>query len=156
MAFKILAQRLGLAAIALADDTQRAGLGAIVQAEDPTLGVGEFIYLKGVANTAISDAVTYDPATGATTRLAAGAKGPVAVAMSACVANLFGWYQIAGKTTMNTAAAVASGADLYATATAGQVDDAVVAGDLIANAASASAVGGAGQIMANINRPFIA
>jgi hypothetical protein len=100
-------------------------------------GFGELIYLKGVASTAAGDLVTYD-ATGATARAAARGVGPVAVALSACVANEFGWYQVGGLAKV-TSGTVASAKQLYLTATAGTVDDAVVAGDVVYGATSASA-----------------
>lgn len=89
---------VNLQAIATASATQQHKLGEIRQAWDATLGAGEFIYLKGVANTAVGSVVTYNSQTFATTLAAVGNKisFPVAIAMSACVANDFGWYQISG------------------------------------------------------------
>lgn len=78
-------------------------LGRIVQAYEPLLGAGEFIYLPGVASTAVGNVVTYDLATsggvGSTTRYVASANAghSLAVAMSATVASTWGWYQIGGQ-----------------------------------------------------------
>jgi len=121
--------------------TQKHTLGLIVQAKDPTYGMGEFIYLKGVANTAIGSWVTFNADDYSTTLLAANAIGPVAVAMSANVANQYGWYQITGKAIGLCLAGFLDDANVYATATAGSVDDAVVAGDRVKNAKGASAIG---------------
>ena len=78
--------------------TPPAVLGQIERAFDPTYGAGEFILLLGVASTAIGSLVTYDGTTYQTTLCATTANQarPVAVAMAATTANLYGWYQIAG------------------------------------------------------------
>lgn len=143
MTFRIATKNIGVPPI---HEAQAAGLyapwklGDIITATDPTYGFGEFIYLKGVANTVVGTWVTYNADDFSTTRLAANAIGPVAVAMSACVANQYGWYQIQGKAVGLALAAFADDANVYATATAGSVDDAVVAGDRVKNAKGASAV----------------
>lgn len=115
-------------------------LGTRVKAVDPDYGPGEFIYLTGVASTAIGTWVTYNQDDWSTARLAANAIGPVAVAMSANVASQRGWYQIHGKASALALTGFADNGNPYATATAGSVDDAVVAGDLVKNAKGASAV----------------
>ena len=120
--------------------TKKMALGTIVRAKDPTYGVGEFIYLKGVASTAVGSWVTYSADDMSTTLLAANAIGPVAVAMSANVASQYGWYQIGGKAIGKALTGFLDNANVYATATAGSVDDAVVAGDRVKNATGASAV----------------
>jgi hypothetical protein len=73
-------------------------LGTIIQAKDPTLGVGEFIYLKGVASTTVGSIVNYDDGfqTALDTAAVSGPPRPLAVAMSANVASQYGWYQISG------------------------------------------------------------
>jgi hypothetical protein len=144
---------------AIADNstTQKAALGTIMRCKDPTYGVGEFIYLQGVASTAVGEWVTYNADDWSTTLLAANAIGPVAIAMSACVASEYGWYQISGKAVGLVATGFADNANCYATATAGTVDDAVVAGDLVKNAKGASAIGtpAAGQAEIEMSRPFM-
>jgi hypothetical protein len=97
--------------------TPPAVLGQVERAFDPTYGAGEFILLVGVASTAIGSLVTYDGTTYQTTLAAVTSNQarPVAVAMSACTAGLFGWYQIEGtavvskSTSSNFAATVALG-----------------------------------------------
>jgi hypothetical protein len=78
--------------------TQNHQLGLVIQGRDPTLGVGEFIYLKGVASTVVGSIVNYDDnhQTALDTAAVSGPPRPVAVAMSANVANQYGWYQISG------------------------------------------------------------
>ena len=132
-------------------------LGDIATAQDPVYGNGEFIYLKGVASTAVGSWVTYNADDYSTTLLAANAIGPVAVAMAATVANEYGWYQIQGKAVGLALAGFVDDANVYATATAGSVDDAVVAGDRVKRAKGASAVGtpSAGLAEFEIDRPFM-
>ncbi len=130
-------------------------LGKIVTAVDPTLGEGEFIYLVGVASTAIGTWVTYNMDDGTTTRLAANAIGPVAIAMSANVASQYGWYQIQGKASGLALASFADNGNVYATATAGSVDDTIVAGDRVKGAVGASTIVGAGLAEFEIARPFM-
>jgi hypothetical protein len=99
--------------------------------------------------------VTYNGDDMSTTLLAANAIGPVAIAMSACVASNFGWYQIAGKAQGLALASFADNGNVYATATAGSVDDAVVAGDRVKLAVGASTIVGAGLAEFEISRPFM-
>lgn len=157
MAFVPQENRLGLQAIADTSTTQQHPLGTIIRAQDDTYGAGEFIYLKGVASTAVGSFVTYNLDDGSTTLLAANDIGPTAIAMSANVASQYGWYQIQGKAVGKCLAGFADNANCYATATAGSVDDAVVAGDLVKNCKGASAIGtpSAGLAEFEIERPFM-
>lgn len=113
----------------------------------------EYIYLLGVASTAIGSWVSFDEA-GVTTLLAANAKGRVAIAMAATVADVWGWYQIYGENTVGLAlTGFADNGLIWSTSTAGSIDDAAVAGDLIVGAMGRSAVSG-GVITAELNYPF--
>ena len=134
--------------------TQNHTIGTTVQAKHAIYGVATFIYLKGVASTAAYDVVVYDEYANTTTRAVAGSRGPAAVAMSANVANQYGWYMIEGSAII-TCGTVSANAPLYATATAGTVDDAVVSGDMILGMVSKTANGtpAAGQLVAQIARP---
>lgn len=157
MAWIITTPVAGLQPITTTDTVQNHALGYKVGARDTTNdGYGEFVYLLGVASTVAGDAVTYNQSTGATTRTVAGVTGPVAIAMSANVASQYGWYQVFGAATVNVAGAVSAGAAAYVTATAGSLDDAVVAGDLINDAYFAVAAGGAGSTAISLNYPSIA
>ena len=157
MVFSVINPIAGSQAIATTSTTQLHPTGLIVKASDPTYNGGEFIYLKGLASTAVGSWVTYNEDDGSTTLLAANAIGPVAVAMSANVANQYGWYQISGKAVGLALTAFADNANVYATATAGSIDDAVVAGDRVKGAKGASAVGtpSAGLAEFEIERPFM-
>lgn len=122
MAYTIQDTFVGMPPIA---DTNESGgyldlpaLGTIVKATDPTLGSGEFIYLKGVASTVVGSIVNYDDAyqTALDTTAVTGPARPLAVAMSANVADQYGWYQISGMAVATKSAAVsfADGAGLGA------------------------------------------
>lgn len=157
MSFKHTSGRLGLQAIGDTSTTQQHELGLICQANDSTYGSGEFIYLLGVASTTANSWVTYNADNFGTALLAADAIGPVAVAMSANVASQYGWYQIQGKAVGKALTSYADNALVYATATAGSIDDAVVAGDRVKRAKGASAVGtpSTGLAEFEIDRPFM-
>lgn len=157
MTYSILDPRIGMQPIDVTDTVARHPLGTIVTAADPTYGGGEFIYLKGLATTAIGSWVTYNNDDWSTTLLAANAIGPVGVAMSANVASQYGWYQINGKAIGKALTGYVDNALVYATATAGSIDDAVVAGDRVKNAIGASAVDtpSTGLAEFEINRPWM-
>ncbi len=158
MAFKIVEPQLFGQDIDDTSTSEDVELGTIVRAVDPTYGYGEFIYLQGVASTAVGSWVTYNYDDNSTTLLAANAIGPVAIAMSANVASQYGWYQISGKGVGKALASFADGGKVYATATAGSIDDAVVAGDVVLGAKGASAVGtpSSGLAEFEISRPQVA
>lgn len=157
MAYTIVNGRLGLPEITDTDTTEKVPVGTIVCAEDPTYGAGEFIYLKGVASTTANSWVTYAADDFGTALLAANAIGPVGVAMSANVANQYGWYQIGGKAVGKALASYADNGLVYATATAGSIDDAAVSGDRVKRARGASAVDtpSSGLAEFEIDRPFM-
>lgn len=159
MAYTIVSPQLaGFQGIALTDTVQNHALGTIVTATDPTYGMGEFIYLKGVASTAVGSMVDYDQYLGTTALSpATGGVGPVAVAMSANVANQYGWYQIGGAAVVKAPNAMTAGADVFSlAATPGSVDDAAVNGEQILNAKVSTSTGtpGTGLAVIQINRPF--
>lgn len=156
MAYHCTENRIGVQPIADTSTTQQHPLGTIVRATDPTYGAGEFIYLAGVASTAVGSWVTYNLDDGSTTLLAANAIGPVGVAMSANVASQYGWYQISGKAVGKALASYADNGLVFATATAGSVDDAVVDGDMVHLAKGASAVDtpSSGLAEFEISRPY--
>jgi len=152
--------RLGLQDIAETSTTQKHELGLCIEALDKATtqyGSGKFIYLLGVASTAIGSWVTYNADDHSTALLAANAIGPVAIAMSANVASQYGWYQIFGKAVGLVKASFADNANVYATSTAGTVDDAIVSGDRVKRAKGASAIGtpSAGLAEMEIDFPFM-
>lgn len=158
MAYTITDQLIGAQPIAETSTTQRHPLGTIILATDPTYGAGEFIYLKGIGSTVVGSLVDFDPYL-ATTALApaTGGIGPVAVAMSANVANQYGWYQVTGAAVVKAPNAMTPGAEVFMlAATPGSVDDADVANEQIVNAKVSTTTGtpGTGLAVITINRPF--
>lgn len=150
---------LGIQAIASTSTTQNHSLGKRVRARDvatSNYGAGEFIYLKGVASTAVGSWVHYNADDWSTALTVANAIGPVAVAMSANVADQYGWYQISGKAIGKALASYADNGLVFLTATAGSVDDAVVDGDMVHLAKGASAIDGPGTGLADfeIHYPY--
>jgi hypothetical protein len=100
MTYAISDDKIGWPAIASTDTVQRLPEGTISHAIDPVLGGGEFIYLKGVAGTVAGSVVNYDQMNHTTTLgppAGANSGAPVAFAMSANLANQWGWYQITGN-----------------------------------------------------------
>jgi hypothetical protein len=116
----------------------------------------EYVYLKGLASTALGSWVTFDEV-GVTALLAANAIGEVAIAMGACVASKFGWYLVYGSCQAKVAAAFADNGNIYATATAGTADDAIVAGDRVKCAIGRSAIDAVvtGCALVQVNYPFM-
>lgn len=98
MAFQIIAPQIGYQAITEVSTTQQHPVGTVVQAQDATLGTGEFIYLKGIGSTVVGSIVNYDDGflTALDTSAVTGPSRPLAVAMAATVASRWGWYQISG------------------------------------------------------------
>ena len=156
--FQIINGQLGTQGIALNSTTQNQFLGRIVQAEDTAstaYGTGEFIYAQGVASTVVGSVVTISEDDFTTALAVANGVGRTALAMSACVASEFGWYQISGKGVAKSLAANADNVAQYLTATAGSLDDAVVAGDRVHRLISGSAVDtpSSGLIEVEMDRP---
>lgn len=130
-------------AIAEVSSTQKTPLGRIIQAEDrasTAYGVGEFIYVKGVASGTANSWAAYYPDDWTTVLTVATTKGDIGIMMAALVANTYGWLQISGKGVGKVLAAFADNGDVYLTSTAGSVDDAVVDGYLVHQCRGASAI----------------
>lgn len=132
-------------------------LGEIVQAYDSDYGSGEFIYLKGLDDTAVGSVVIYNLDDWSTTLAVANGIGPVAVAMSANLTGYYGWYQIQGKAVGKVLSGFADNANCYLTSTAGSIDDSDVAGDYINGMKGASAINtpSTGLAELEISRPFV-
>lgn len=156
MAYAIVSPILGNQPIETVSTVARHPIGLIVKGVDPVYGGGEFVYLNGVASTAIGNLVIYDQNAGTTVRTVAGSRGPCAVAMSANVASSFGWYQIDGAAIV-TAGTVAAAGPVYVTATPGSTDDAVVATDKVDGARYKTADGtpSAGFAIIMLDRPCL-
>lgn len=136
---------IGMQPISEVSTTQQHELGLILQAEDRGTnrnGVGEFIYVKGVGSGATGAWVGINADDGSTTLAVANGYYPlVGIMMSDLDATTdYGWAQITGKAVGKCLAAFADNGKVYLTATAGSVDDAAVAGDLVHRANGASAI----------------
>lgn len=148
---------LGAQPIATKSTTQKHPLGTIVQAVDATLGVGEFIYLKGVGSTAVGSWVGYFP-TGTTILATANGNYPLAISMTTNTTTAsFAWYQISGTANaLGLTSITHSSGFLWLTGTPGSVDDTSVIGDAIINARKTTTVHVVGTFLDqySINRPF--
>ena len=139
--------------------TPPATLGQVARAFDPTYGEGEFILLVGVASTVVGSLVSYNATTYQTALSAntANLAGPVAVAMSACTAGLFGWYQIGGLAVIKkTAVATSPQVAVYQSATTGRIMATAASGKQILGARSAnlaSVTSTTSTVIVSINRP---
>ena len=158
--YQIINPIAGMQNIGNTSTTQNQVLGTIVQANDvasTAYGAGQFIYLAGVASTVVGSWVTFHQDDNTTALLAANAIGPVAIAMSINVASQYGWYQIYGKAVGKCLSGYADNGLVYATATAGSIDDAVVSGDRVKLALGASAIGtpSTGLAEFEIQNPFM-
>jgi len=113
-----------------------------------------YICLKGVAGTVVGSVVTYDEV-GVSTLLAANAIGLVAIAQAIVdTTSKRGWYLIVGSCQAKVSAGFANDANCYATATAGEVDDAIVAGDRVKNMIGRSAIA-SGTALVQVSYPFM-
>jgi phosphatidylserine decarboxylase len=176
MAYSFTENRAGMLQIANTDSgistTSPAGvvttiptppgtLGMVARAFDPTYGEGEFILLVGVASTVVGSLVTYNATTYQTTLSAntANQATPVAVAMSANTAGLFGWYQIGGLAVVKkTAVAVNAQVPVYQSATVGRVMPTAASGKQVLGARSANlatVASSVSTVIVSINRPHL-
>jgi hypothetical protein len=132
---------------------QKNPLGMIAHGTDGS----EWIYLTGVASCAVGYAVTYDEAS-VTTLLVANAKGPVAIAGAATVADKYGWFCILAPNGV-TASVVADSADnafLGRETTDGRLGDGRASGDQIYGIISRGATVAAGTATVQIfSHPFV-
>jgi hypothetical protein len=161
MAWYPTENRLGLQPIEQTSTVQNHTLGTIVRAIDATYGGGEFIYLKGAANTVVGMAVVYDPVNATTTLTpnTANLDQPVAVAMSANVLANYGWYQIAGASVIKkTAVKVSPNVPVYQSATIGRMMSTAASGKELMNARSVNAatvLSATSTITVLTQRPFL-
>lgn len=136
-------------------------LGTICRAVDPTFGEGEFIYLPGVASTAVGSVVVYNTSNYTTTLcpVTANLAQPIAIATAANTsASTHAWYQIGGVATVaksvgvtipvNVALGIRSTAKIGASASGKEIQGA-------RSANSASTNSAATTLAVLINRPHM-
>ena len=159
MAYTI--DRAGFQQIAETSTVQNHPLGSIVKGHDPTYGEGEFMYLRGIGSTVVGSIVSYNALTYVTTLAAAGAAigRPLAVAMSANVADQWGWYQISGVAVVKKASATSLAAGAAVGCSTGVVIAAATSNSVtaahVAVVASATSGTGAGFVEVMMNRPAL-
>lgn len=138
MAYQFNTPLIGAQPIATKSTTQNHPLGMIVQATDPTYGLAEFVYLKGVASTVVGSWVGYNAAAlGATVLAVANGKYPLAIAMSTNnTTTSFAWYQISGVANAKNVTSITNTGvqSIWLTSTAGSVMSTSVIGDRVFNA----------------------
>jgi hypothetical protein len=129
--------------------------GTIVRAADETLGMAEFIYLKGVSSTIVGSGVSYDDSfQTALVSIALNVPRPVAIAMSANTGSRGGWYQISGIAAVAKAATVAFTTKGAAIGITSGLAVAAASGLVLDGAAvAASAVSADATVKVMINRP---
>lgn len=165
MVWKITTPVIGTQRIADTSTSATTGklvpLGTRVSAKDPTFGEGEFIYLLGAANTVVGSLVTFNATTYLTVLSpnTANLGSPVAVAMSANVANSYGWYQVSGLATIKkTAVAVSPQVAVHQSATIGRIMATAASGKQILGARSAnltSVTSTTSSVVVLINQPHL-
>lgn len=156
MTYKATSQFAVAQAIGQASTTALVPINTVIKAIDPTYGEAEFTYLKASAAHSVGQVVTVLQTTGAAVLLAANAKGAVGVAMGTVASASYAWYQTKGLAVVK-AGTVADAGNVYATATAGTVDDAVVAGDRVKGGAffaSADGTPSAGFALCQLVAPY--
>lgn len=147
---------LSAGALTDVDSTARNPVGTRVMGRDALGNTAEFIYLQGIGSTVEGSVVTFDEA-GVTALIAANAKGPVAIAMAATVANKYGWYCIQGTVDAMVAASTSDNSTLGRETNNGEIGDGRAAGDEIANCFCREANAGASAALCavQIDRPFV-
>jgi hypothetical protein len=117
-------------------------LGTIAHGLDDTYGPVELIYLK--AGSGVTEArgsvVGFGGDYETVLAVANGIYSGVAVSLGVVAAGSYAWHVIRGNVATLVAASFADNANVYLTATAGTVDDAVVAGDYVYKAKSITAI----------------
>jgi hypothetical protein len=114
-------------ALTTVDSSKKVMTGTRVKIADATTGIeNEYIYLKGVANTAAGSVVAIDfDGTDFITALVADTNcgQPLAVALAATSADTYGWYQIFGLAEAAFLIDAAADAAIFTSNTDGSLDD---------------------------------
>lgn len=141
-------------AIGDVDTVARNPIGTRCKFVDTVQGLQEYVYLKGVANCAAGDWVSYNTNAYVAVRLAADAVGFVAIAPAAILAANWGWFLIYGYYATANSDTVSAAGGLFIDGTTGRVDDASVAGDFV-NGAVSTAADTANVLPVHINYPYV-
>ena len=154
--------RIGMQPINQTSTIQNHPFGTMVRCKDvgaSNYGEGEFVYAKGVASGALNAWAGIRKKAGLTTlAVASGAYDLIGTMMATLDATTkFGWLQISGRAIGKCLTAFADNGVVYLTSTAGSIDDASVAGDVIVGAHGRNgAVVTVGDLAGEfeLNRPF--
>ncbi len=116
-----------------------------------------YIYLSGVASTAVGSVVVFGQGAFTTLLIATGVKGSIAIATAAVTAaTSYGWYTYIGQDVGIARSAIASNVPLYAGGVSGSVDDVAIKGDQILGMYARNAAAGAGDsVILQIDRACI-
>ena len=136
-------------------DTKKYDIGKTVTCRDMgtnSRGEAKFRYAGGLDDTAVGEVVVFDG--DITLRAVARSKGPVGVAMSACLTGEYGWYQVTGKARV-VAGTLSDNKQAYLTATPGSIDETVVTGDHI-NGMRCTTAADTGYAIVMMNHPAVA
>jgi hypothetical protein len=160
MAFVPTAAFAGCQPIHTTSTTQAHPIGTRVRAADPYYGEATFVYMPGVASTALGDACILDSWNKTTARAvtSSAAIGSIGIAMSANVASQYGWYLVEGAALCNGLTSCAVG-KLYISGTAGSLDDGVIAHNHVFGAnctlreGNNASYAGTGKIVAQLSFP---
>lgn len=163
MAYSITTPEIGYPPITDTGTVAKLLLGTMVNAGSQgaagtVYGEGSFIYLSGVANTAVGSLVFFNQYTGSTALAGTGTLGDVAVAMSANGSGAYGWYARRGVVPVLAAASTAGlavqlGANVgTTTSAAGSTGDTLITG---ATYLSGTGTTGAGLALVQLNFPSV-
>ena len=127
MAYRLVNPRVGTQPIAGTDATQNHPLGTVVQANDPTFGEGDFIYVQASNSITAFDAIAIKANYKAAPLTLTNSQTAVEVGFAQTAVGTKGDYAWAlknGRPVIRLAAACEPSVKLYATATGGVLDDA--------------------------------
>ncbi len=152
MAYVFVDNQIGSANLLTWEATAFHPLGTQRKVYDSTYGEGQAVYVKANGTFSANDLVKFDTknlaATVVDSDVAASIRGPVGVALATCgTTSTFGWLLIEGTNPI-TSGTVAANAAIFATSTAGTVDDAVVSGNKVDGVVSLQASSGGTTVCA--------
>lgn len=155
MAYIVNEARIGVQPVSEKSTTQKHPLGTVVQVNDATYGDGLVMYVKGAASVESKEWCTWDQHNGAIVRGAANGKGTVGITIATLTASYYGWIARKGVFSGQCLTQFADNGKVFFTGTAGAVDDASVAGDLISGAVGRSLTGvDSGWALFELDCPF--
>lgn len=138
--------------------------GYRISGQDPTFGMGQFIFLPTIASVVVGSLVRFiESASGVFTTSMVPNTGnlgqPVAVAMAAGAANNYGWFMVQGTAPIKkTAVKVSPNVALFISATTGRVMSTVACGKQVLGiraSNSATVASATSTVTVTINNPHM-